>query len=83
MAYFLIKINSSFQNEELADRDKRLEYISGFTGGTGTVVITAQKAALWTIELYVGQANEELPCDWLLMNESVCVSSNYTLYFYL
>ncbi|CAH1408360.1 unnamed protein product [Nezara viridula] len=71
---YLITGSDAHQNEFVADKDRRLEYISGFTGDIGSAVITLDKAALWTIDLYISQANEEIPCDWLLMNQSVPVA---------
>lgn len=34
---------------------------------TGTAVVTANKAALWTDGRYFLQADEELDCNWILM----------------
>ena len=39
---------------------KDREWISGFTGSSGTVVITADKAGLWTDSRYFLQADEQL-----------------------
>lgn len=36
------------QSEFIADCYMRRAYISGFTGSAGTVVVTKEKAALWT-----------------------------------
>lgn len=53
-------------NEEVAERDKRLKYLTGFTGSYGYAAITFKKAALWTTQKYIQQANGELNCDWEL-----------------
>jgi len=47
-------------SEYTPDRWKTREWISGFTGSAGTVVITANKAGLWTDSRYFLQAEEQL-----------------------
>ena len=47
-------------SEYLADNWKFREWVSGFTGSAGTVVITAEKAGLWTDSRYFIQAAKEL-----------------------
>ena len=32
----------------MADRDRRLEFLSGFTGEYGTIIITKEHSYLWT-----------------------------------
>lgn len=51
-------------NEEVSNRDKRTQFISGFTGKIAHVIITKHSVALWTDEKYLAQANSELNCDW-------------------
>lgn len=48
------------QSEYLADYWKLREWISGFTGSAGTVVITRDKAGLWTDSRYYLQGKHEL-----------------------
>lgn len=48
------------QSEYLADHWKLREWISGFTGSAGTVVITREKAGLWTDSRYYLQGKHEL-----------------------
>lgn len=64
---YIIPRYDAHQSEFLADRDKRLEYISGFTGGYGLAVITQTKAAFWTDDLHYIQANNDLSCNWTLI----------------
>ena len=45
---FLIPSGDSHQSEYIADADKRLKWISGFSGSSGFAAITKDKAALWT-----------------------------------
>jgi Xaa-Pro aminopeptidase len=47
-------------SEYVPDRWKSREWISGFTGSAGTVVVTAAKAGLWTDSRYFLQAAEQL-----------------------
>lgn len=48
------------QSEYVADYYKARTFISGFTGSAGTVVITMEKALLWTDGRYFIQAEREL-----------------------
>lgn len=45
----------------------RREFISGFTGSAGTVLVTQAEALLWTDGRYFLQAEEELGAEWKLM----------------
>lgn len=47
-------------SEYMPERWETREYISGFTGSYGLVVVTLEKAALWTDSRYFLQAAEEL-----------------------
>ena len=47
-------------SEYTPDRWKTRSWISGFTGSAGTVVVTKDKAGLWTDSLYFLQAEEQL-----------------------
>ena len=48
------------QSEYVAPRWRTREFISGFTGSAGVVVITLDKALLWTDSRYFIQAEKEL-----------------------
>uniref|UniRef100_A0A183T986 Xaa-Pro aminopeptidase 1 n=1 Tax=Schistocephalus solidus TaxID=70667 RepID=A0A183T986_SCHSO len=69
-AYFLPMEDSHF-NEYLAAADKRIAFISGFSGSAGTAVITMDEAALWTDGRYHDQAAQELDENWTLMREGL------------
>ena len=45
---FLVPSGDSHQSEYIAPADKRLRFISGFSGSSGFAVVTEDKAALWT-----------------------------------
>lgn len=57
------------QNEYLAARDARREFVSGFSGSAGTVIITDHHACLWTDGRYFLQAASQLDENWTLMKE--------------
>ena len=58
--------------EYVPDHWKIREWISGFTGSAGTVVVTTKDAALWTDSRYFIQATEQLRnSGFLLMKENL------------
>lgn len=56
----LVSNSDPHQSEYLADRWKDREWISGFTGSSGYVIITNDHAGLWTDSRYFLQAEKEL-----------------------
>lgn len=57
---YIIPSADPHQSEYVAPRWKTREWISGFTGSAGTVVVTMKKAGLWTDGRYFLQADEQL-----------------------
>ena len=57
---YIIPSADYHQSESVGEFFKGREFISGFTGSAGTVVITQEKAILWTDGRYFLQAEEEL-----------------------
>ncbi|POO02590.1 Creatinase [Trema orientale] len=55
------------QSEYVSARDKRREFVSGFTGSAGLALITLDGARLWTDGRYFLQATQELSDQWTLM----------------
>ncbi|KAL6224671.1 hypothetical protein ACLB2K_003526 [Fragaria x ananassa] len=55
------------QSEYVSARDKRREFVSGFTGSAGLALITKNEARLWTDGRYFFQATQQLSDQWLLM----------------
>ncbi|KAJ4835717.1 actin patch protein [Turnera subulata] len=55
------------QSEYVSARDKRREFVSGFTGSAGLALITMTDARLWTDGRYFLQATQQLSQDWTLM----------------
>ena len=60
IAAYIIPSADPHQSEYVAPRWKSREWISGFTGSAGTVVVTMKKAGLWTDGRYFLQAEEQL-----------------------
>ena len=57
---YIIPSSDFHQSEYVGDYFKSREYISGFTGSAGTIVITKNEAGLWTDGRYFSQAEDEL-----------------------
>ncbi|GMH25260.1 hypothetical protein Nepgr_027103 [Nepenthes gracilis] len=55
------------QSEYVSARDKRRQFVSGFTGSAGLALITMTEARLWTDGRYFLQATRELSDQWKLM----------------
>lgn len=60
IAAYIIPSSDPHISEYLPDRYKCIQWVSGFTGSAGTLVITADFAGLWTDARYFVQANEQL-----------------------
>ncbi|WP_277465770.1 aminopeptidase P family protein [Parabacteroides sp. PF5-6] len=60
IAAYIVPSSDPHLSEYPADRWKSRVWISGFTGSAGTVVITADKAGLWTDSRYFLQAEMQL-----------------------
>lgn len=56
-------------SEYLPERWQTREFISGFTGSYGTVVVTNETAGLWTDSRYFIQANDQLQSTGITMNK--------------
>ncbi|HFA51241.1 MAG TPA: aminopeptidase P family protein [Bacteroidetes bacterium] len=57
---YIVPSGDPHQSEYMADHWKSREWISGFTGSAGTVIVTAGHAGLWTDSRYFIQAAEQL-----------------------
>lgn len=68
---YILPYGDAHQSEYIAPQDKRIGYISGFTGSAGTIVLTQDRALLWTDGRYFNQAAKQLdpPESWTLMKE--------------
>ncbi|RWS28994.1 aminopeptidase-like protein, partial [Leptotrombidium deliense] len=68
---YIIPSFDAHQSEYISNSDRRLAFISGFTGSAGTVVITLDDAALWTDGRYFLQAEKQLGQNWTLMRDGL------------
>ncbi len=57
---YIVPNTDPHQNEHVPECWQRRRWISGFTGSTGTVVVTPNHAGLWTDGRYHVQASQEL-----------------------
>lgn len=57
---YIIPSADFHQSEDVGEYFRCREYVSGFTGSAGTVVITQEKSYLWTDGRYFIQAEKEL-----------------------
>lgn len=65
---YIIPAEDEHQSEYVSPYDKRRAWISGFTGSSGTAVVTMDKAALWTDSRYFIAAEAQLDSTyWTLM----------------
>ena len=60
LAGFIVPSGDNHFNEYTQERSACRAWLSGFTGSAGTVVVTMDKAALWTDSRYFVQAAEQL-----------------------
>jgi len=67
LAAYIVETNDAHQSEYLAECDKRREFLTNFTGSSGTAVITCEEQCLWTDGRYFTQAERQLGDGWKLM----------------
>ncbi|WP_024467369.1 aminopeptidase P family protein [Treponema pedis] len=60
LSAYLVPSSDPHQSEYLPENYKTRAFISGFTGSAGTVVVTKDKAILWTDGRYFLQAEKQL-----------------------
>ncbi|KAK2140764.1 hypothetical protein LSH36_1255g00002 [Paralvinella palmiformis] len=67
---------ASYYGGDVIGHDRRMRWISGFSGSSGHVIVTAgyqegipNRAGLWTDGRYWLQADQEMDCNWILMKE--------------
>lgn len=66
---YLIPSNDPHQSEYVAEHWKARQWISGFSGSAGTVVITMEHAGLWTDSRYFLQAEQELQGSGIVLQK--------------
>ncbi|HMQ49932.1 MAG TPA: aminopeptidase P family protein [Saprospiraceae bacterium] len=65
----ILPSNDPHQSEYVADHWKTREWISGFSGSAGVVVVTQDHAGLWTDSRYFLQAEQELKQSGLVLHK--------------
>nr|CAH8855738.1 unnamed protein product [Trichobilharzia regenti] len=68
---YIVPTEDEHFNEYVAAADQRCAFISGFTGSSCSIVITLDKAALWTDGRYQLQASNELDENWILFRNDL------------
>ncbi|MCT4592973.1 MAG: aminopeptidase P family protein [Anaeromicrobium sp.] len=78
---YIIPSSDSHQSEYVGDYFKSREFISGFTGSAGTVIVTKNEAGLWTDGRYFIQAQKELEASGIKLfkmgEEGVMTTDEY------
>ncbi|XP_053947051.1 xaa-Pro aminopeptidase 2 [Anastrepha ludens] len=74
---YILSPYDEHMNLEMAERDRRLHYLTGFTGIGAFAVVTAHAAAIWVDNRYVQQVDAEIDCEWELyrMNATVTITT--------
>lgn len=68
---YIISSSDPHQSEYVADHWKTREWVSGFTGSAGIVVITPDHAGLWTDARYFLQAEMELKGSGMVLHKQL------------
>ena len=66
----IIKGTDPHSSEYPAERWKQVQWVSGFTGEAGDIVITADHAGLWTDTRYFIQANRQLKGTGIVLHKT-------------
>ncbi|XP_043463647.1 xaa-Pro aminopeptidase 2-like [Leptopilina heterotoma] len=76
-AYIITDVDEHQNDYIVSERDRRREWISGFSGLQGDVVVTMNKTALWTLGSLFYLAKQEVPSDWILMESCPSLNGKY------
>jgi len=60
---FFVPMSDEYQNEYISDHDKRIEFLSGFTGSAGFILILIDKAIFFTDSRYIIQSEKQISSD--------------------
>ncbi|KAJ3494288.1 hypothetical protein NLG97_g4173 [Lecanicillium saksenae] len=66
---YIVPPGDSHSSEYVADRFKRVEFISGFSGSSAWAAISDEGAALTTDGRYLLQASQQLDANWTLFDD--------------
>nr|XP_054922646.1 uncharacterized protein LOC126523036 [Dermacentor andersoni] len=65
---YIVPSEDAHKSEFVPPHYKRRQYLTGFSGDSGTAVVLLDFAAVWVESRFMLQAEEELDCNWVLMN---------------
>ena len=65
---YLIPHSDEFKNEFLPLHNRRLEWMSNFSGSAGDIVVTLKKAFLFVDGRYTIQASKEVDKNYTIVN---------------
>ncbi|CAJ0958304.1 unnamed protein product, partial [Mesorhabditis belari] len=68
---YLLPSTDAHQSEYLAPSDFRVRFLSNFSGSNAYVIVTEDKALLWTDGRYFTQADKQLSKEWTLMKQGL------------
>ncbi|OMK78524.1 hypothetical protein BER37_002316 [Clostridioides difficile] len=80
---YMIPSSDNHQSEYVGDYFKSREFISGFNGSAGTVIVTKDEAGLWTDGRYFIQAESQLEGSTIKlfkMGQEGCPTTDEYLY---
>eukprot|EP00079_Xenopus_tropicalis_P029097 XP_012824198.1 PREDICTED: xaa-Pro aminopeptidase 2 [Xenopus tropicalis] len=63
---YIVPSTDAHLGEYTADREKRRNWLTGFTGSSGVAVVTHTRGAVFTDSRYWIQAEREMDCNWEL-----------------
>jgi len=67
---FLVPMADEFQSEYVPASAQRIQFLSGFTGSAGFIIVLKDKAGFFTDGRYVLQAHQQVPTDLFQIYDS-------------
>lgn len=71
---FIVPMADEYQNEYVPPSARRVEFLSGFTGSAGSVIVLSDKAAFFTDARYTLQAAQQIAGDVFETHDSATTS---------
>ncbi|XP_065349359.1 xaa-Pro aminopeptidase 1-like isoform X2 [Cloeon dipterum] len=68
---YIVTTEDEHQTGSPLNHDRRLQFISGFSGSAGEAIITKNNSAVWIDPRYYVQADSELACHWQIMRNGI------------
>lgn len=69
---FLIPANDAHQSEYVGESDRRVEYMTDFTGSNGYAIVSNDKAAIWVDGRYHIQVDNQVnPDNWTILKSGI------------